>query len=233
MRGPYRLFADSIAKNDKEKEQTNPKTVMNFQDLTPAQIAIIVAAIVIVLGAVVVLFLQRRRTERLRSRFGPEYERAVAEGGDRRRAEANLAERAERVEKFHLRPLASADRARFTETWSRVQAHFVDAPAGAVAEADQLLGDVMATCGYPMGDFEQRAADISVDHPVVTQNYRAAHDIAIRQARGQASTEDLRRAMIHYRALFEDLVGETRDLERKPIASADYEAKPTLRARGD
>jgi len=169
---------------------------MNFQDLTPAQIAIIVAAIVIVLGAVVVLFLQRRRTERLRSRFGPEYERAVAEGGDRRRAEANLAERAERVEKFHLRPLASADRARFTETWSRVQAHFVDAPAGAVAEADQLLGDVMATCGYPMGDFEQRAADISVDHPVVTQNYRAAHDIAIRQARGQASTEDLRRAMI-------------------------------------
>jgi hypothetical protein len=206
---------------------------MNFQDLTPAQIAIIVAAIVIVLGAVVVLFLQRRRTERLRSRFGPEYERAVAEGGDRRRAEANLAERAERVEKFHLRPLASADRARFTETWARVQAHFVDAPAGAVAEADQLLGDVMATCGYPMGDFEQRAADISVDHPVVTQNYRAAHDIAIRQARGQASTEDLRRAMIHYRALFEDLVGETRDLERKPIASADYEAKPTLRARGD
>jgi len=206
---------------------------MNFQDLTPAQIAIIVLAIVIVLGAVVVLFLQRRRTERLRSRFGPEYERAVAEGGDRRRAEANLAERAERVEKFHLRPLASADRARFTETWSRVQAHFVDAPAGAVAEADQLLGDVMATCGYPMGDFEQRAADISVDHPVVTQNYRAAHDIAIRQARGQASTEDLRRAMIHYRALFEDLVGETRDLERKPIASADYEAKPTLRARGD
>ena len=206
---------------------------MNFQDLTPAQIAIIVAAIVIVLGAVVVLFLQRRRTERLRSRFGPEYERAVAEGGDRRRAEANLAERAERVEKFHLRPLASADRARFTETWSRVQAHFVDAPAGAVAEADQLLGDVMATCGYPMGDFEQRAADISVDHPVVTQNYRAAHDIAIRQARGQASTEDLRRAMIHYRALFEDLVGETRDLERKPIASADYEAKPTLRVRGD
>jgi hypothetical protein len=233
VRGPYRLFADSIAKNNREKEQTNAEAVMNFQDLTPAQIAIIVAAIVIVLGAVVVLFLQRRRTERLRSRFGPEYERAVAEGGDRRRAEANLAERAERVEKFHLRPLASADRARFTETWSRVQAHFVDAPAGAVAEADQLLGDVMATCGYPMGDFEQRAADISVDHPVVTQNYRAAHDIAIRQARGQASTEDLRRAMIHYRALFEDLVGETRDLERKPIASADYEAKPTLRARGD
>jgi hypothetical protein len=208
---------------------------MSFQDLTPAQIAIIVAAIVIVLGAVVVLFLQRRRTERLRSRFGPEYERAVAEGGDRRRAEATLAERAERVEKFHLRPLASADRARFSETWARVQAHFVDAPAGAVAEADQLLGDVMATCGYPMGDFEQRAADISVDHPVVTQNYRAAHDIAIRQARGQASTEDLRRAMIHYRALFEDLVSEPREFEKKPVAGSrvDYEAKPTLRARGD
>jgi hypothetical protein len=208
---------------------------MNFQDLSPTQIAIIVAAIVIVVGAVVFMFLQRRRTERLRSRFGPEYERAVVEGGDRRRAEANLVERAERVEKFHLRPLASTDRARFSEAWARVQAHFVDAPAGAVAEADQLLGDVMATCGYPMGDFEQRAADISVDHPVVTQNYRAGHEIAVRQARGQASTEDLRRAMIHYRALFEDLVSEPRGVEKKPVADSrvDYEVKPTLRARGD
>jgi hypothetical protein len=104
-----------------------------------------------------------------------------------------------------------------------------------VAEADQLLGDVMATCGYPMGDFEQRAADISVDHPVVTQNYRAGHEIAVRQARGQASTEDLRRAMIHYRALFEDLVSEPRGVEKKPVADSrvDYEVKPTLRARGD
>ena len=130
-----------------------------MQDLTPTQIAIIAAVVIVVLGAIVV-FVQRRRTEKLRSRFGPEYERSVAESGDRRRAEEQLEKRAERVEKYHLRPLTAEDRSRFTEQWDRVQAHFVDAPAGAVAEADQLLGDIMATCGYPMGDFEQRAADI-------------------------------------------------------------------------
>lgn len=190
---------------------------MNMQDLTPTQIAIIVAVIVVVVG-VIIFYVQRRRTDKLRSRFGPEYERSVAESGDRRRAEAQLEKRAERVEKYHLRPLTTEDRSRFTEQWDRVQAHFVDAPAGAVAEADQLLGDIMATCGYPMGDFEQRAADISVDHPVVVQNYRSAHDIAIRQAKGQANTEDLRRAMIHYRALFEDLVYDRKEavVDRRP-----------------
>lgn len=189
-----------------------------MQDLTPTQIAIVAAVVVVVVGAIFV-FVQRRRTEKLRSRFGPEYERSVAESGDRRRAEAQLEKRAERVEKYHLRTLTAEDRSRFTEQWDRVQAHFVDAPAGAVAEADQLLGDIMATCGYPMGDFEQRAADISVDHPVVVQNYRAAHDIAIRQAKGQSTTEDLRRAMIHYRALFEDLVYERKEAvkERVPV----------------
>jgi len=192
---------------------------MNMQDLTPTQIAIIVAVVVVVVG-VIIFYVQRRRTEKLRSRFGPEYERSVAASGDRRRAEAQLEKRAERVEKYHLRPLTTEDRSRFTEQWDRVQAHFVDAPAGAVAEADQLLGDIMATCGYPMGDFEQRAADISVDHPVVVQNYRSAHDIALRQAKGQANTEDLRRAMIHYRALFEDLVYDRKEAvaDRRPAA---------------
>jgi hypothetical protein len=190
---------------------------MNMQ-LTPTQIAIIVAVIVLIVVAIIV-FVQRRRSEKLRTRFGPEYERSVAESGDRRRAEAQLEKRADRVEKFHLRSLTAEDRSRFTEQWDRVQAHFVDAPAGAVAEADQLLGDIMATCGYPMGDFEQRAADISVDHPVVVQNYRGAHDIALRQAKGQATTEDLRRAMIHYRALFEDLVYERKEAvkDRGPV----------------
>jgi len=188
-----------------------------MQDLTPTQVAIIIAVVVVVVGAIVAVYFQRRRSEKLRSRFGPEYERSVAESGDRRRAEAQLEKRAERVEKYHLRTLTAEDRARFTEQWDRVQAHFVDAPAGAVAEADQLLGDIMATCGYPMGDFEQRAADISVDHPVVVQNYRSAHDIAIRQAKGQATTEDLRRAMIHYRALFEDLVYDRKEVAR-PVA---------------
>lgn len=207
---------------------------MNMQDLTPIQVAIIIAIIVIIVCALVAFYLRRRRTEKLRARFGPEYERSIAESGDRRRAEVQLEKRTERVEKFHLRPLTPEDRARFTREWDRVQAHFVDAPAGAVAEADQLLGDIMATRGYPMGDFEQRAADISVDHPIVTQNYRAAHDIAIRQASGQASTEDLRRAMIHYRALFEDLVNERRETvlaERKPVSVARADNELGVRAR--
>lgn len=181
---------------------------MNLSDLTGGQIAVLIL-IVVVIGAVIVYLLERRRTVRLRARFGEtEYERAVVEKGDRRHAEAQLAERTKRVESFHLRALSAADRARLIAAWEQVQARFVDAPAGAVSEADQLLGDVMATRGYPVGDFEQRAADISVDHPVVTQNYRAAHAIALTHASGQASTEDLRRAMIHYRALFEDLVHE-------------------------
>jgi hypothetical protein len=192
---------------------------MNMQDLTTTQVAIIVAVVVLVVVAIIAVYARRRRTEKLRSRFGPEYERSVAETGDRSRAEAQLEHREERVKKFDLRPLSAEDRSRFTEQWDRVQAHFVDAPAGAVAEADQLLGDIMATCGYPMGDFEQRAADISVEHPVVVQNYRAAHDIAIRQAKGQATTEDLRRSMIHYRALFEDLVYDRKEAatERRSV----------------
>ena len=119
-----------------------------------------------------------------------------------------LDKRAERVEGLHIRPLGPGDRARFVESWRRVQARFVDGPGGAVMEADQLLGEVMSTRGYPVSDFEQRAADISVDHPLVLENYRTAHGIAVRQTQGQANTEDLRQAMIHYRTLFEELVGE-------------------------
>ncbi len=197
---------------------------MDLQALTPIQIGIIVAVIVVAIGAIAFVILQRRRTEKLRQHFGPEYDRAVAEGGNKRIAESRLEERTERVKKFHIHPLTAEDRARFTEQWDRVQGHFVDAPAGAVAEADQLIGDLMATCGYPMSDFEQRAADISVEHPIVTQNYRSAHEIALRQAKGQASTEDLRRAMIHYRALFDELVSERHDttvVERKPVIAVD------------
>jgi hypothetical protein len=112
------------------------------------------------------------------------------------------------VEGLHIRPLASDDRARFIDSWARVQARFVDGPGGAVTDADQLLGNVMSARGYPVSDFEQRAADISVDHPLVLENYRAAHESALRQMHGQASTEDLRQAMIHYRTLFEELVRE-------------------------
>jgi hypothetical protein len=180
---------------------------MTMPQLTTNEIIAIVAVIAfIVIALIVVAIVRRRRSERLRKQFGPEYDRTVIELGGASKAEARLAERSERVHKLTIRTLNAAERDRYIEEWGRVQAHFVDTPAGAIAEADQLLGDVMTTCGYPVGDFQQRAADMSVDHPIVTQNYRAAHEIALRQATGRASTEEMRRAMIHYRALFDELV---------------------------
>jgi hypothetical protein len=181
---------------------------MDFTALTTTELAAIIAIVVIVAaGIATMLVLRKRRTERLRSKFGgAEYARAVKEGGNRRHAEAGLKDRTARVEGFHIQPLGFADRARFVESWQGVQARFVDGPAGAVSEADRLLSDVMSTRGYPVSNFEQQAADISVDHPLVLQNYRTAHEIALRQTRGQASTEDLRQAMVHYRTLFEELV---------------------------
>jgi hypothetical protein len=190
---------------------------MNITTLTTTELAVIIAFVVIVVaGIVALLFFRKRRTERLRSKFGgAEYARAVKEGGNRRHAEAGLEQRAQRVERFHVRPLAPGDRARFLDSWRKIQARFVDGPAGAVAEADQLLGDVMSTRGYPVSDFEQRAADISVDHPLVMENYRTAHEVALRQTKGNASTEDLRQAMIHYRTLFEELVSEPETTQMK------------------
>ena len=183
---------------------------MNLSALSTVQIAIIIAVVVLLMAGIAIVFsLRKRKTDRLRTQFGgDEYNRAVKEGGSRQKAEAVLDKRADRVESFHIQPLGPGDRTRFVESWRRVQARFVDGPGGAVTEADQLLRGVMSTRGYPVSDFEQRAADISVDHPLVLEHYRSAHEIAVRQTQGQASTEDLRQAMIHYRALFEELVGE-------------------------
>ena len=191
---------------------------MNFSEISSTQIAMAIAVVMVVLAGIAVwFFIRRRRTERLRAQFGgAEYTRAVKQGGSRRQAEAVLDERSERVERLHIRPLAPGDRARFVETWGRIQARFVDGPGGAVTDADQLLGDVMSTRGYPMSDFEQRAADISVDHPLVLDHYRAAHQGALRQTRGQATTEDLRQAMIHFRTLFEELVGQPEPAAARP-----------------
>jgi hypothetical protein len=194
---------------------------MNMSQITTTDIVIAVVAIV----ALVVLVLainafNRRRTQKLRAQFGPEYDRTVALAGGRTKAEARLAERSERVHKLNIRSLNSVERDAYLKEWGRVQALFVDSPAGAVVEADRLLGDLMTQCGFPVGDFEQRAADVSVDHPIVTQNYRAAHAIALRQASGQATTEDLRRAMIHYRALFDELVAVPRSVDSRPVADA-------------
>ena len=191
---------------------------MNLSAVSTAQIILAIAVAVLVVAGIL-LFVRKRRTERLRTKFGgPEYARAVNEGGGRRQAEAGLDKRADRVESFHIRPLGPDDRARFVESWTRVQARFVDSPGGAVTEADQLLGDVMSTRGYPVSDFEQRAADISVDYPLVLENYRSAHEIALRRTRGQASTEELRQALIHYRTLFDELAAEP-ELARAKTAS--------------
>jgi hypothetical protein len=183
---------------------------MNFSALSSTRIETIITIVLMAAASIaIVLSFRKRRTERLRTQFGgAEYTRAVTEGGSRRQAEAVLDKRSERVERLHIRPLAPGDRARFVESWGRVQARFVDGPGSAVTDADQLLGDVMSTRGYPVSDFEQRVADISTDHPLVLDNYRAAHHTAVRQTRGLASTEDLRQAMIHYRTLFEELIRE-------------------------
>jgi hypothetical protein len=193
---------------------------MNTSTLGPTELALIIGlAVIVIAGIAAWLFFRKRRTGKLRTKFGgAEYDRALKEDGSRRHAEAGLKERTERVENLNIRPLAAGDRARFVESWGRVQARFVDGPGGAVTEADQLLRDVMSTRGYPVSDFEQQAADISVDHPLVMENYRTAHAIAVRQTQGQANTEDLRQAMIHYRTLFEDLVGEPEVARAKSAA---------------
>lgn len=170
----------------------------------------LVVSLVVIVGviAAVVIFQRTRKTGKLRDRFGPEYSKAVEEAGSRRQAEAGLTGREKRVEGFSIHPLGASDKERYVTAWRRVQADFVDDPKAAVTQADDLLGQVMSTRGYPVADFAQRAADLSVDHPTVVENYRTAHDIAERHAGGQASTEDLRQAMVHYRSLFDDLVGD-------------------------
>jgi hypothetical protein len=175
----------------------------------------ILAAVVLLAVAVAVWYFgQARRTARLREEFGPEYERAVHQHGNRREAEAELAAREERVANLGIRPLADSERARFVEEWRRVQAMFVDEPSRATREGDRLVAEVMAARGYPVGDFEERADDVSVHHPDVVQNYRAAHALALLDERGQATTEDQRKALIHYRALFEELLEEPTSKEK-------------------
>lgn len=170
---------------------------------------IIVAIVVVAIIAIVAWAWSRsRRSAHLKDRFGPEYDHAIAHQGGKGRAEAELAKREKRVEKLDIRPLEPAQRDDFIARWKDVQARFVDDPPRAVHFADELLTEVMKARGYPTADFEERAGDISVDHPKVVEHYRTAHDIANRHARGQASTEDLRQAMIHYRALFDVLVNE-------------------------
>lgn len=168
--------------------------------------------VLIAIGIVVILALVAwsayagRRRRRLQDRFGPEYDRTVADAPSRREAESELTERQKRREELQVRPLAPESRDRYASRWHNTQAKFVDEPEEAVGEADSLIQEVMRERGYPVEDFDQRASDLSVDHPDVISNYRAAHGISVANERGKASTEDLRTAMVHYRALFVELL---------------------------
>jgi FtsZ-interacting cell division protein ZipA len=166
--------------------------------------AIVVAAIIV---AVAIFASRAARSRRLRQRFGPEYDRTVRTTGDRAAAEQELAARETRVKRMHIEELPAGARERYAEEWRTVQSRFVDQPREALMQADRLVENVMRDRGYPTSDFDQHAADISADHPAVVDDYRAAHGIASRSERGEVSTEDLRQAMVHYRTLFDDLLG--------------------------
>jgi hypothetical protein len=189
-------------------------------------IAVAVAAVIAVL---VWQALARRRTGRLRGRFGPEYDQTVSTAESRREAEAELQAREERRQQLEIRPLSQAARDRYLDSWQVVQAQFVDDPRAAVASADGLIQSVMAERGYPVADFEQRAADVSVDHPQVVENYRHGHRLAQASANGDDSTEDLRQAMRHYRALFDDLVEP--DADQEAVREQPRNANDTARVQ--
>ena len=182
--------------------------------------AIVVIAALVVLGFVIWTAMRRRRTNTLRERFGDEYDRTVEVKGKRAEAEAALEEREQRVAKFDIRPLTPQERGDFSAEWREVKAVFVDSPVEAVHHADRLLSKIMNTRGYPMADFDRRYEDLTVDHGEVARHYREGHEITLRHERSQASTEDLRQAMIHFEALFDDLVNEVaHDDEARPVKS--------------
>ena len=189
-------------------------------NLMDPKLIVLTAAVILIIAVFAWLYMRKRRstTADLRQKFGFEYERAVKEHGSERKAEAKLVGREKRVEKLIIRDLDPLERERYSKQWASVQSRFVDSPTGAVAEGDDLVSSLMTTRGYPVSDFDQRAADISVDHPRVVENYRSAHDIALRVEKDAATTEDLRTAMIHYRSLFEDLVQVPTIVERKEVA---------------
>jgi hypothetical protein len=173
-------------------------------------VVILVAAAVVAIAVALAFYYRRKRTEQLHNRFGPEYERAVTQLGDRQKAESELEGRAKRVKQFHIHAISAEERRRFADAWRADQARFVDEPEQAVAEAHGLVSELMRARGYPVStEFQQNAADLSVDHPRVVEHYRTASIIASRRESGQANTEDLRAAMVHYRELFEELLGRT------------------------
>jgi hypothetical protein len=185
----------------------------------------VILAVVVLAAAAWFLSQKKRQSQRLQQRFGPEYGRAVTEFGGRTKAESALKAREKRVESLEIIALAPAEATRFAQAWTALQGRFVDDPKAVVIQADHLVRELMVKRGYPMGDFELRAADISVDHPAVVEAYRAAQAIAVRNERGEADTEALRRAVVHYRTLFDELLEvrevpqEVRSVEEVPVHS--------------
>jgi len=169
----------------------------------------VIAAGVVVVAIIAALAWNAYQTNRLKSRFGPEYDAVLRRTGNKAKAEKELRQREARVEKFQIVPLSPADAAKFSANWTRLQGSFVDDPKGVLIEADKLVRDLLVKRGYPVADFDLRAADISVDHPIVVNNSRAAQRIVSLDQRGEASTEDLRKAVVHFRALFDELLGKT------------------------
>jgi FtsZ-interacting cell division protein ZipA len=193
---------------------------------------VIIGGVIVIIALIAgALAVRKRNSERLKSRFGAEYTRAVNDIGNQRDAEAELRDREKRVKEFEIKPLEPGEKTRFEESWRAVQTQFVDNPGQAVTEADQLLGKVMSARGYPLTDFEQRSADVSVNHPEVVQNYRKAHDIVERHGEGQAGTEELRQAMVLYRSLFVELVGEGQS-RPEATAAVDHDVEQPRTAQG-
>jgi hypothetical protein len=185
---------------------------------------VLIAAAIVVIAAVAIIVTRsansRKRTERLKERFGPEYERTVGEAGEQGGAEDELAARERKRDKLDIIPLSPGAREKYADSWRTVQTAFVDNPSSAVGDADRLVTQVMRDRGYPIDDFDQRAADISVDHPKVVENYRTAHSIYLLQEEGDVGTEDQREAFVHYRALFEKLLETDKDKDKPKEARA-------------
>lgn len=172
---------------------------------TTVLILILIVAILVIAGLGWKLF-HRQHTKKLRSQFGPEYDRTIEQYGEQAKAEKDLEARQKRMEKASIRPLTTNERERFADRWQVVQSSFVDDPAATIREADRLIVEIMMARGYPMVEFEGRAEDLSVDHPLVVNHYRTAHEITLKHQRGAANTEELRRAVVCYRELFEELL---------------------------
>jgi hypothetical protein len=191
--------------------------------MSTTEIVVLVVVVLVLLALAGYVLAQQRKRKALQSRFGPEYDRTVEGSGGRRQAERDLAERAERRQQLDIRPLSDADRRSYADRWRSTQEDFVDRPSLAVRQADVMVTEVMAKRGYPVGDFDQQARDLSVDHAQVVQEYRSAHDISDLNDREQATTEQLRQAMVHYRSLFTALVedGGTADRHQDDRRDAD------------